>query len=195
LSRGSNTLRRNVFEAELVESLALADRSVLAEIFKSEAIPAGERLHPENVVALLRARGLESAVYADADAIVARLLQSCARATWWRSVRTAGSADLREAAEGDCEAALTNGGSKCRFDGVGDAVVAVWRGRWLQLCARARALRSSGALSMRTARPRLEHRDVVPVVADGEDLCGDDVRAAARAAEPRPWSSRREECR
>jgi UDP-N-acetylmuramate: L-alanyl-gamma-D-glutamyl-meso-diaminopimelate ligase len=69
----SNTLRRNVFEHELVESLALADRSVLAEIFKSEAIPAGERLHPENVVAALRARGLESAVYADADAIVAAI--------------------------------------------------------------------------------------------------------------------------
>jgi UDP-N-acetylmuramate: L-alanyl-gamma-D-glutamyl-meso-diaminopimelate ligase len=69
----SNTLRRNVFEHELVESLALADRSVLAEIFKSEAIPAGERLHPENVVAALRARGLVSAVYADADAIVAAI--------------------------------------------------------------------------------------------------------------------------
>jgi UDP-N-acetylmuramate: L-alanyl-gamma-D-glutamyl-meso-diaminopimelate ligase len=69
----SNTLRRNVFEHELVESLALADRSVLAEIFKSEAIPAGERLHPENVVAALRARGLESAVYADADAVVAAI--------------------------------------------------------------------------------------------------------------------------
>ena len=54
----SNTLRRNVFEEALVESLALADRSVLAAVFKSEAIPAGERLHPENVVAALRARGL-----------------------------------------------------------------------------------------------------------------------------------------
>ncbi len=30
---------------------------VLAEVFKSEAIPASERLHPENVVAALRARG------------------------------------------------------------------------------------------------------------------------------------------
>jgi UDP-N-acetylmuramate: L-alanyl-gamma-D-glutamyl-meso-diaminopimelate ligase len=69
----SNTLRRNVFEHELVESLALADRSVLAAVFKSEAIPAGERLHPENVVAALGARGLESAVYADADAIVAAI--------------------------------------------------------------------------------------------------------------------------
>jgi UDP-N-acetylmuramate: L-alanyl-gamma-D-glutamyl-meso-diaminopimelate ligase len=69
----SNTLRRNVLEEALVESLALADRSVLAAVFKSEAIPAGERLHPENVVAALRARGLESAVYADADAIVAAI--------------------------------------------------------------------------------------------------------------------------
>ena len=86
----SNTLRRNVFEHELVESLALADRSVLAEIFKSEAIPAGERLHPENVVAALRGRGLESAVYADADAIVAAI-----------------APELRK---GDVVAILSNGG-------------------------------------------------------------------------------------
>jgi UDP-N-acetylmuramate: L-alanyl-gamma-D-glutamyl-meso-diaminopimelate ligase len=66
----SNTLRRNVFEEALVDSLALADRSVLASVFKSEAIPAAERLHPENVVAALRTRGFESAVYDDADAIV-----------------------------------------------------------------------------------------------------------------------------
>ena len=69
----SNTLRRNVFEQALVESLALADRSVLAAVFKSEAIPEGERLHPENVVAALGARGLKSAVYADADAIIAAI--------------------------------------------------------------------------------------------------------------------------
>jgi UDP-N-acetylmuramate: L-alanyl-gamma-D-glutamyl-meso-diaminopimelate ligase len=69
----SNTLRRNVFEETLVDSLALADRSVMAAVFKSEAIPEGERLHPENVVAALRARGVESALYADADAIVAAI--------------------------------------------------------------------------------------------------------------------------
>jgi UDP-N-acetylmuramate: L-alanyl-gamma-D-glutamyl-meso-diaminopimelate ligase len=69
----SNTLRRNVFEEALVDSLALADRSVLAAVFKSEAIPAGERMHPEHVVAALQARGLESAMYADADAIVAAI--------------------------------------------------------------------------------------------------------------------------
>jgi len=70
----SNTLRRNVFEEALVESLALADRSVLAAVFKSEAIPAAERLHPENVVAALRAWGFDSAMYADADAIVAAMV-------------------------------------------------------------------------------------------------------------------------
>jgi UDP-N-acetylmuramate: L-alanyl-gamma-D-glutamyl-meso-diaminopimelate ligase len=70
----SNTLRRNVFEKALVESLALADRSVLAAVFKSEAIPAAERLHPETIVAALRERGFESAVYADADAIVAAIV-------------------------------------------------------------------------------------------------------------------------
>jgi UDP-N-acetylmuramate: L-alanyl-gamma-D-glutamyl-meso-diaminopimelate ligase len=69
----SNTLRRNVFEEALVESLALADRVVLAAVFKSEAIPMSERLHPENVVAALQARGVEAAVYADADAIVAAI--------------------------------------------------------------------------------------------------------------------------
>ena len=67
----SNTLRRNVFAEALVESLALADRVVLAAVFKSESIPAGERLHPEDVVAGLAARGTEAAVFGDADAIVA----------------------------------------------------------------------------------------------------------------------------
>ncbi len=70
----SNTLRRNVFEEALVDSLALADRSVLAAVFKSESIPAAERLHPENVATALRARGFESSVYADADAIVAAIV-------------------------------------------------------------------------------------------------------------------------
>jgi UDP-N-acetylmuramate: L-alanyl-gamma-D-glutamyl-meso-diaminopimelate ligase len=86
----SNTLRRNVFEADLVESLALADRSVLAAVFKPEAIAVAERLHPENVVAALHARGLQSAVYADADAIVAAI-----------------APELRK---GDVVAILSNGG-------------------------------------------------------------------------------------
>jgi UDP-N-acetylmuramate: L-alanyl-gamma-D-glutamyl-meso-diaminopimelate ligase len=66
----SNTLRRNVFELDLVESLALADRVVLAAVFKSESIPVAERLHPEHVVAALNTRGTPASLFADADAIV-----------------------------------------------------------------------------------------------------------------------------
>jgi UDP-N-acetylmuramate: L-alanyl-gamma-D-glutamyl-meso-diaminopimelate ligase len=66
----SNTLRRNVFELDLVDSLALADRVVLASVFKSESIPANERLHPENVVSVLNTRGVPASLLADADAIV-----------------------------------------------------------------------------------------------------------------------------
>jgi UDP-N-acetylmuramate: L-alanyl-gamma-D-glutamyl-meso-diaminopimelate ligase len=86
----SNTLRRNVFEAALVDSLALADQVVLAAVFKSESIPEGERLHPDIVVAALGARGVPASVYADADAIVAAL-----------------GPQLRE---GDVVAILSNGG-------------------------------------------------------------------------------------
>jgi UDP-N-acetylmuramate: L-alanyl-gamma-D-glutamyl-meso-diaminopimelate ligase len=69
----SNTLRRNVFERELVESLALADEVVLAQAFKSEAIPVNERLEPKNVVSALQAKGVPAVLCADADAIVAEI--------------------------------------------------------------------------------------------------------------------------
>jgi UDP-N-acetylmuramate: L-alanyl-gamma-D-glutamyl-meso-diaminopimelate ligase len=67
----SNTLRRNVFEKELVESLALADQVILAAVFKSDAIPLTERMVPQNVIDALLARGVPAALYPDADAIVA----------------------------------------------------------------------------------------------------------------------------
>jgi UDP-N-acetylmuramate: L-alanyl-gamma-D-glutamyl-meso-diaminopimelate ligase len=66
----SNTLRRNVFEAALVESLMLADQVILAAVFKSEKIPVNERLVPEKVVGRLNELGTPAAVYQDADAIV-----------------------------------------------------------------------------------------------------------------------------
>ena len=66
----SNTLRRNVFELALVDSLSLADRVVLAGVFKSETIPLAERLTPENVVGKLQLRGIDARTLADADAIV-----------------------------------------------------------------------------------------------------------------------------
>ncbi len=69
----SNTLRRNIFERELVESLALADAVVLADVFNSEAIPEAERLHPAQVIAGLKDAGIPAVLRADADAIVAEL--------------------------------------------------------------------------------------------------------------------------
>jgi UDP-N-acetylmuramate: L-alanyl-gamma-D-glutamyl-meso-diaminopimelate ligase len=66
----SNTLRRNVFERELVESLALADEVILSGVFKQESIPEGERLHPEAVVRGLHAAGRPAVLCANADAIV-----------------------------------------------------------------------------------------------------------------------------
>jgi UDP-N-acetylmuramate: L-alanyl-gamma-D-glutamyl-meso-diaminopimelate ligase len=67
----SNTLRRNVFQRELTESLQLADEVVLASVFQSQNIPAEERLSPEAVIAGLHAAGHPAVLLADADAIVA----------------------------------------------------------------------------------------------------------------------------
>ena len=66
----SNTLRRNIFERELVDSLALADGIVVAGVFKSESIPEPERMHPEKVVAALVKAGHDAAFFPTADAIV-----------------------------------------------------------------------------------------------------------------------------
>ncbi|WP_446745773.1 UDP-N-acetylmuramate:L-alanyl-gamma-D-glutamyl-meso-diaminopimelate ligase [Silvibacterium acidisoli] len=90
----SNTLRRNVFEKELVDSLALADRVVLAGVFKLESIPVAERLHPEAVVKALQAAGKHAMLLSGADEIVAEI-----------------APELRE---GDVVAILSNGG----FDGI-----------------------------------------------------------------------------
>jgi UDP-N-acetylmuramate: L-alanyl-gamma-D-glutamyl-meso-diaminopimelate ligase len=72
----SNTLRRNVFERELVESLAIADRVVLAEVYQSANIPAEERLHPAAVVGALNIAGTPAQLLSDADAITAELASS-----------------------------------------------------------------------------------------------------------------------
>jgi len=70
----SNTLRRNVFQGALAGALALADRVVLASIFKPEAIPEAERLDAGAIVAGLNRRGLPAWQIADADAIVAAIV-------------------------------------------------------------------------------------------------------------------------
>ncbi len=96
----SNTLRRNVFQNELVDALTLADRVVIAGVFKQESIPAAERLHPEAIVAELTARKHPAQLCADADAIV--------------------DAIAPEARPGDVIAILSNGG----FGGIYDKLPA-----------------------------------------------------------------------
>jgi len=69
----SNTLRRNVFQRELVEALGIADRVILASIFKPEAVPEQERLDPQHVAEDLNRNGKEAKLLAGADEIVANL--------------------------------------------------------------------------------------------------------------------------
>ena len=69
----SNTLRRKVLAADLVASLRLADRIVLAGVYQQQRIPEDERLHPDDVVAELNAQGAAAELLADADTIVAAI--------------------------------------------------------------------------------------------------------------------------
>jgi UDP-N-acetylmuramate: L-alanyl-gamma-D-glutamyl-meso-diaminopimelate ligase len=104
----SNTLRRKVLEADLVESLRLADHVVLAGVYQQERIPEAERLHPEDVVLALNAAGTPS-----------RTLQGrrgfCHRHGWCAAPRT-----------GDVVAILSNGG----FDGIYEKLPARLRDRF-----------------------------------------------------------------
>jgi UDP-N-acetylmuramate: L-alanyl-gamma-D-glutamyl-meso-diaminopimelate ligase len=90
----SNTLRRNIFERELVDALALADEIVLAGVFKQESIPEAERLHPEAVVFALVERRRNAMLAANVEAIVDHIAMG--------------------AQPGDVVAILSNGG----FDGI-----------------------------------------------------------------------------
>ena len=66
----SNTLRRRVLQADLVSSLLLADRIVLAGVYQQQRIPDAERLHPEDVIEALQALGAHAELHPDGDAIV-----------------------------------------------------------------------------------------------------------------------------
>lgn len=101
----SNTLRRKVLARELVESLRMADRVVLAGIYQQERIPEAERLHPEEVVRELNGGGADAELFASADAIVDGVTPRLA--------------------PGDVVAILSNGG----FDGIYEKLPARLRGR------------------------------------------------------------------
>jgi len=90
----SNTLRRKVLADELVASLRLADRVVLAGVYQQERIPEAERLHPEEIVRALNDAGTSAELHPNADSIVAALAP--------------------QLASGDVVAILSNGG----FDGI-----------------------------------------------------------------------------
>jgi len=68
----SNTLRRNVFQHELVESLARADQVVLAGVFfkTTDKLDPRERLDVDAVVRELNSRGVQARQLAGADEIV-----------------------------------------------------------------------------------------------------------------------------
>jgi UDP-N-acetylmuramate: L-alanyl-gamma-D-glutamyl-meso-diaminopimelate ligase len=66
----SNTLRRNVFEHELICALGIADMVVMAAIFKPEAVPQDQRLDPMNVINGINANGKPARMLATADDIV-----------------------------------------------------------------------------------------------------------------------------
>jgi UDP-N-acetylmuramate: L-alanyl-gamma-D-glutamyl-meso-diaminopimelate ligase len=90
----SNTLRRKVLAGDLVESLRLADKVLLAGVYQMERIPEDERLHPEEVAAALNTAGTEAELCSDVEAILQNLVP--------------------QVAAGDVVAILSNGG----FDGI-----------------------------------------------------------------------------
>jgi UDP-N-acetylmuramate: L-alanyl-gamma-D-glutamyl-meso-diaminopimelate ligase len=66
----SNTMRRNILQDDLARSLALADETVIASVFKSEAIPEAERLDLAAVAAHVQKQGRRARVGATVEQIV-----------------------------------------------------------------------------------------------------------------------------
>jgi UDP-N-acetylmuramate: L-alanyl-gamma-D-glutamyl-meso-diaminopimelate ligase len=69
----SNTLRRNVLQNDLAQSLATADEVVIARVFRPEAIPESECLDLTAVIARINHAGKRARAIPDADAIVAQI--------------------------------------------------------------------------------------------------------------------------
>jgi UDP-N-acetylmuramate: L-alanyl-gamma-D-glutamyl-meso-diaminopimelate ligase len=66
----SNTLRRRVLQSDLARSLAQADQIVVANVFRSEAVPENERLELPALASEIQQNGRPARLLADADAIV-----------------------------------------------------------------------------------------------------------------------------
>jgi UDP-N-acetylmuramate: L-alanyl-gamma-D-glutamyl-meso-diaminopimelate ligase len=76
----SNTSRRNIFEREFAQALALADEIILAGIHQPDKIPQGERLSVERVVDAINHSGgkKRARVIAGPDDIVAYVARNAA---------------------------------------------------------------------------------------------------------------------
>jgi UDP-N-acetylmuramate: L-alanyl-gamma-D-glutamyl-meso-diaminopimelate ligase len=90
----SNTLRRKVLEAELVDSLRQADRVVMAGVYQQQRIAEDERLHPEDVVRALNDAGTPATLCSSVEGILDEIVPKLQA--------------------GDVVAILSNGG----FDGI-----------------------------------------------------------------------------
>ena len=99
----SNTLRRNVFEQQLAEALALADRVVLAGVFKQDRIPETERMDIGHVREYIARQGRPVELGGTADEIVAQVAP--------------------QAQPGDVLLVMSNGG----FDGIHDRLLLALR--------------------------------------------------------------------
>src|SRR6516164_5922075 len=66
----SNTLRRRVLQSALAHSLAGADEVIVANVFRSEAVPESERLELPALAAEIKQNGRPVRLLADAEAIV-----------------------------------------------------------------------------------------------------------------------------
>ena len=66
----SNTLRRRILQSDLARSLAQADQIVVANVFRSEAVPENERLELPALASEIEHNGRPARLLADADAIV-----------------------------------------------------------------------------------------------------------------------------
>jgi len=66
----SNTMRRRVLQNDLAKSLSLADEIVVADVFKSEAIPESERLDLIVLAAAIKTHGRRARIVPTVDGIV-----------------------------------------------------------------------------------------------------------------------------
>lgn len=95
----SNTTRRNIFQKDFAQAFDAADEIIFAAPYLAEKIPEGERLHPEDIIADLKARGKKAFFLPSIDDIVVLV--------------------ARDAKPGDVVCFMSNGG----FGGIYDKTI------------------------------------------------------------------------